>query len=76
MDIKSGSGSLVFTSPAVQFAEGGTASPAGAAFDNVLTQQSTVGTTLSVFYKSLTNAVGTTGYQADFSEHQRDRRGG
>ena len=60
MDIKSGSGSLVFTSPAFQFAEGGTASPAGVAFDNVLTQQSTVGTTLSVFYKSLTNAVGTT----------------
>jgi hypothetical protein len=60
MDVKSGSGSLVFASPAFQFAEGGTASPAGAAFDNVLTQQSTVGTTLSVFYKSLTNAVGTT----------------
>jgi len=63
MDVKSGSGSLVFAAPAFQFAEGGTATPAGAAFDNVLTQQSTVGTTLSVFYKSLTNAVGTIGSQ-------------
>ncbi len=61
MDVKAGYGSLVFTAPAVSFAEGGTASPAGAAFDNVLTQQSTVGTTLGVFYKSLTNAVGTIG---------------
>ena len=61
MDVKAGYGSLVYTTPAVSFAEGGTAAPAGAAFDNVLTQQSTVGTTLGVFYKSLTNAVGTIG---------------
>jgi hypothetical protein len=65
MDIKSGAGSLVFVSPAFHFAEGGTAAPVGAAFDNVLTQQSTVGTTLSVFYKSLTNAVGTPATRPD-----------
>ena len=61
MDVKAGYGSLKYTAPVASFAETGTASPAGAAFDNVLTQQSTVGTTLSVFYKSLTNAVGTIG---------------
>jgi hypothetical protein len=61
MDVKAGYGSLVYTAPAFKFAEGGTATPAGAAFDNVLTQQSTVGTTLATFYKSLTNAVGTIG---------------
>jgi len=60
MDVKAGYGSLVYPTPA-SFAEGGTATPAGAAFDNVLTQQSTVGTTLATFYKSLTNAVGTIG---------------
>jgi hypothetical protein len=61
MDVKAGYGSLIYTTPATSFAETGTASPAGATFDNVLTQQSTVGATLSTFYRSLTNAVGTAG---------------
>ena len=59
MDVKAGYGSLVYA--AGTFAESGTAAPAGAAFDNVLTQQSVVGVTLSTFYRSLTNAVGTAG---------------
>ena len=59
MDVKAGYGSLVYA--AASFAESGTAAPAGAAFDNVLTQQSVVGVTLSTFYRSLTNAVGTAG---------------
>ena len=59
MDVKAGYGSLIYT--AGSFAETGTASPAGATFDNVLTQSSTVGVTLSTFYRSLTTAVGTVG---------------
>jgi hypothetical protein len=59
MDVKAGYGSLIYT--AGSFAETGTASPVGATFDNVLTQQSTVGVTLSTFYRSLTTAVGTVG---------------
>jgi hypothetical protein len=54
MDVKAGYGSLVFT--AFRFAESGTASPAGALFDNALTQQSTVGVTLTTFYRSLATA--------------------
>jgi len=59
MDVKAGYGSLIYS--AASFAETGTASPAGATFDNVLTQQSTVGTTLSVFYRSLTTSVASAG---------------
>jgi len=62
MDVKAGYGSLVYPAPVSQsFAETGTATPTGAAFDNVLTQQSTVGVSLATFYRSLTTAVGTIG---------------
>ena len=60
MDVKAGYGSLVYTG-VQNFAETGTAAPAGAVFDNVLTQQSTISVSLSTFYRSLTTAVGTIG---------------
>jgi len=59
MDVKAGYGSLIY--PAASFAETGTATPVGATFDNVLTQSSTVGVSLTQFYRSLTTAVGTVG---------------
>jgi hypothetical protein len=65
MDVKAGYGSLVYLAPGFRFAESGTASPAGVAFDNVLTQQSTVGATITTFYRSLTTAVGTLGTLPD-----------
>jgi len=60
MDVKAGYGSLVYTG-IQNFAETGSATPAGAAFDNVLTQQSTVSVTMGTFFRSLTTAVGTIG---------------
>jgi hypothetical protein len=59
MDVKAGYGSLIYA--AGSFAETGSASPVGATFDNVLTQSSTVGVSLTTFYRSLTTAVGTVG---------------
>ena len=59
MDVKAGYGSLVYA--AGSFAETGSATPAGATFDNVLTQGTNISVTLSTFYRSLTTAAGSLG---------------
>jgi hypothetical protein len=70
MDVAAGNGYLDYPTSAGLSAqyhvfEGGTASPVGATFDNVLTRSSTASTVLTPFYRSLGNVLNTTGPKPD-----------
>jgi len=63
MDVAAGNGYLNYPvagslTTNYKIFEGGSATPVGVAFDNVLTRSSTASTTLTPFYRSLSNTLG------------------
>ena len=60
MDVAAGNGRLNYTTAALNFLEGGSANPAGVAFDNTLTRAAAINVTLGTFYQSLATINGAT----------------
>lgn len=67
MDVAAGNGYLNYPGVAVRIFEGGSSSPAGVTFDNVLTRTSTSSTIMTPFYRSLGNALNAIGGKPDIA---------